>query len=86
MDEVEILVDDGSTDRTIEVARFTVSSILSVIVAIRGWHAHSATVFTTRSGHGADIVVNTDGDNQYPQAEIARLVRRHRGPGGYRHR
>ena len=24
--------------------------------------------------HGADIVVNTDGDNQYPQAQIAELV------------
>lgn len=76
VDELEILViDDGSTDRTVEVARE-----LGVTHVVR----HSRNMGLARSfrdgvdyalAHGADIVVNTDGDNQYPQARIPDLVR-----------
>lgn len=75
IDEIEILViDDGSTDRTVEVAiEHGVHHIIS----------HSGRMGLARSfrdgvdyamSHGADIVVNTDGDNQYPQARIGDLV------------
>ncbi|GAA1055647.1 glycosyl transferase [Agromyces luteolus] len=75
VDEVEILViDDGSTDRTVEVAKE-----LGVTHFVR----HARNMGLARSFadgvdyallHGADVVVNTDGDNQYPQARIADLV------------
>ncbi|AWE41944.1 MULTISPECIES: glycosyltransferase family 2 protein [unclassified Actinobaculum] len=75
VDELEILViDDGSTDRTIEVAQsFGVKHIVR--------HARNQGLARSfRDGvdyalaHGADIVVNTDGDNQYPQERIPDLV------------
>lgn len=75
IDEIEILiVDDGSTDRTVEVARE-----LGVTHFVR----HTRNMGLARSfrdgveyalAHGADIVVNTDGDNQYPQSRIGDLV------------
>ncbi|WP_263118986.1 glycosyltransferase family 2 protein [Cellulomonas sp. RIT-PI-Y] len=76
VDEIDILViDDGSTDRTVEVARE-----LGVTHFVR----HTRNMGLARSfrdgveyalAHGADIVVNTDGDNQYPQNRIPDLVR-----------
>ena len=73
VDELEILViDDGSTDRTVEVAKaHRGHAFRAPHTATWGSPARSATGSTTRSPHGADIVVNTDGDNQYPQARIA---------------
>ncbi len=75
IDEIHVLVvDDGSTDRTVEVAR-----ALGVQHVVR----HTSTMGLARSfrdgvdyalRHGADIVVNTDGDNQYPQERIGDLV------------
>ncbi|WP_331716237.1 glycosyltransferase family 2 protein [Occultella aeris] len=75
VDSVEILIiDDGSTDRTIEVAQEH-----GVVHFVR----HSRNMGLARSfrdgvdyalAHGADIVVNTDGDNQYPQERITDLV------------
>jgi glycosyltransferase involved in cell wall biosynthesis len=76
VDELEILViDDGSTDRTVEVAREH---------GVRHIVRHSRNRGLARSfrdgvdyalAHGADVVVNTDGDNQYPQDRIPDLVR-----------
>ena len=75
VDEIEILViDDGSSDRTIEVAREH-----GVIHFVH----HTRNMGLARSfrdgvdyalAHGADVVVNTDGDNQYPQDRIGDLV------------
>jgi glycosyltransferase involved in cell wall biosynthesis len=75
IDEIFILiVDDGSTDRTVEVARAH---------GVEHFVFHTRNMGLARSfrdgvdyalQHGADIVVNTDGDNQYPQARIADLV------------
>lgn len=75
IDEIIVLIiDDGSTDRTVEVAQsFGVTHFVR----------HARNRGLGRSFHdgvqralelGADIVVNTDGDNQYPQERIADLV------------
>lgn len=76
IDVVEIVViDDGSTDRTVEVA--LAHGVDHVV-------RHSRNMGLARSfrdgvdhalAGGADIVVNTDGDNQYPQERIPDLVR-----------
>lgn len=76
IDEVVVVViDDGSTDRTVEVAR---------AMGVTHFVRHASTRGLARSFQdgisyalelGADIVVNTDGDNQYPQGRIADLVR-----------
>lgn len=75
VDSLEVLIiDDGSTDKTIEVAK---SHGVKHFVLHRGNKGLAAGF---RDGvdyalrHGADIVVNTDGDNQYPQARIGDLV------------
>lgn len=76
IDEIEILViDDGCTDDTVAVARE-----LGVTHFVH--HARNQGLGRSfRDGVmrslelGADIVVNTDGDNQYPQERIADLVR-----------
>jgi glycosyltransferase involved in cell wall biosynthesis len=69
------IIDDGSTDDTIEVAKQ-----LGVHHIVR----HEQNMGLARSFRdgvmnalelGADIVVNTDGDNQYPQEMIPELVK-----------
>ncbi len=69
-----LVIDDGSTDRTVEVARE-----LGVNHVVRhNGNKGLAAVFQTGLDAclrlGADIIVNTDGDNQYPQAMIPDLV------------
>lgn len=68
------VVDDGSSDRTVEVARALGVHHIVELGSNRGL----ATAFTTglrhALDHGADIVVNTDGDNQYCGADIPKLV------------
>ena len=69
-----VVIDDGSTDETVAVARRH---------GVEHFVRHSQTQGLGRSFHdgvfyalemGADIVVNTDGDNQYPQEKIGDLV------------
>lgn len=75
VDSVEILIiDDGSRDRTLEVARAAgVEHILSN-------KRNMGLAKTFRRGLqkslelGADIVVNTDGDNQYYGGDIPKLI------------
>lgn len=75
IDEIEILIiDDGSADRTVEVARN-----LGISHIVRN-KKNMGLARTFRRGleaclrAGADIIVNTDGDNQYSGADINKLV------------
>jgi glycosyltransferase involved in cell wall biosynthesis len=75
IDIIEILIiDDGSTDRTVEIAKnIGVDHIIK----------HTNNLGLARSfqagldaclARGADIIVNTDGDNQYVGADIPKLL------------
>lgn len=75
VDKVEILIiDDGCTDRTVEVAReLGVEHIVS-FTGNRGLGHAFAAGFDRCLALGADIIVNTDGDNQYNGKDITKLV------------
>lgn len=75
IDEIEyLIINDGSSDKTVEVAL--------------NWGVHHVVSFTRNKGlakgfmagleaclsYGADIIVNTDADNQYCGEDIAKLV------------
>ena len=76
IDEIEyLIINDGSKDNTVEVAK--------------NWGVHYVVSFTRNKGlakgfmagieaclrYGADIIVNTDADNQYCGEDIEKLVR-----------
>lgn len=74
-DVVEYLVvDDGSTDRTVEVAReHGVHHVVS-FPQNRGLASAFQAGLEAAVKLGADVIVNTDADNQYRADSIARLV------------
>jgi len=76
VDKVEILViDDGSTDRTVEVAKeLEVDHVLSFNENKGLAHAFTAGLDASLK-LGADIIVNTDGDNQYNGEDVPKLVK-----------
>lgn len=75
IDVIETLVvDDGSTDNTAAIAdRLGVDHIVRHNCN-RGLAAAFTTGVNSAISLGADIIVNTDGDHQYPGGDIARLV------------
>jgi glycosyltransferase involved in cell wall biosynthesis len=71
---VVVVIDDGSTDKTVEIAKKH---------GVKDFVTHKTNMGLARSFRdgaeyalsiGADILVNTDGDNQHPQSKIADLV------------
>lgn len=70
-----LVIDDGSTDKTVQVAeKLGVHHVISL-----GSNCGLATAFKKGIDYavkqGADIVVNTDGDNQYYGDDISKLVK-----------
>ena len=75
VDEVEwLVIDDGSSDRTVEVARAGGVSHIVRLTNNKGLAAAFQAGLDACLKLGADIVVNTDADNQYKGADIPKLV------------
>lgn len=76
VDKVEILViDDGSTDRTSHVARECGVDHIIRFTKNQGLAKGFITGLQTSLRLGADIIVNTDADNQYYGADIPKLIK-----------
>jgi glycosyltransferase involved in cell wall biosynthesis len=69
-----LVIDDGSTDRTVEVARENGVDHIVRLPQNRGLAAAFMTGVKACLACGADIIVNTDADNQYCGADIAKLI------------
>ncbi len=75
VDTVELLViDDGSSDRTVQVARELGVEHIVRFRGNRGLAAAFAAGLDAALRLGADVIVNTDGDNQYAGASIPDLI------------
>ena len=75
VDEVEwLVIDDGSTDRTVEVARAHGVDHIVRLTNNKGLAAAFEAGLDASLKLGADIVVNTDADNQYDARDIPKLV------------
>jgi glycosyltransferase involved in cell wall biosynthesis len=74
-DRVEwLVIDDGSTDRTVEVAREHGVDHLVRLTANQGLAAAFQAGLDAALKLGADVIVNTDADGQYSASDIPRLV------------
>ena len=75
IDEIEFLViDDGSSDRTVAVARECGVEHVVRLTNNKGLAAGFQAGLDACLKLGADVVVNTDADNQYRGADVAKLV------------
>ena len=74
-EEVEwLIVDDGSTDRTIEVAREHGVDHIVRLTNNKGLASGFQAGLDAGLKLGADVIVNTDADNQYFGGDIPKLV------------
>ena len=75
IDEVEwLVIDDGSTDDTVEVARAHGVDHVVRLTNNKGLAAAFQAGLDACLKLGADVVVNTDADNQYYGGDIVKLV------------
>ena len=75
VDVIEILIiDDGSTDKTIEVAKALGVHHIVINKNNKGLARTFRTGLNECLKLGADIIVNTDGDNQYAGWDIPKLI------------
>ena len=74
-DEVEwLVIDDGSTDRTVDVAREHGVDHIVRLPNNKGLAAAFQAGLDASLKLDADVIVNTDGDNQYRGEDVAKLV------------
>ena len=73
--DVVLVCDDGSTDRTGEIAE-ELGAIVIRHERNKGYGASLSSLFTETLKLGADVAVTLDGDGQHDPAEIPRLVKR----------
>ncbi len=69
-----LVIDDGSTDRTVEVAREHGVDHIVRLTNHKGLAAAFQAGLDAGLKLGADVIVNTDADNQYEGADVPRLV------------
>jgi glycosyltransferase involved in cell wall biosynthesis len=69
-----LIIDDGSTDKTIEIAKKLKINHIVKHHGNKGLARAFASGIEECLKQGADIIVNTDGDNQYPQKDIGHLI------------
>src|SRR4051794_37842619 len=69
-----LIIDDGSTDRTIEVARASGVDHIVKLTNNKGLAAGFQAGLDACLKLGADVIVNTDADNQYSALDIPALV------------
>lgn len=75
IDEIEyLIINDGSKDRTVEVARNLGVHHIVDMMNNRGLAKGFMAGIQACLSLGADIIVNTDGDNQYSGYDIEKLV------------
>ncbi len=75
IDEIEILViDDGSSDNTVKIAKEHGAKVAQLHIH-KGLAKAFKTGLDTALEMGADIIVNTDADNQYCAKDIEKLVK-----------
>ncbi len=76
IDEIEyLIINDGSKDRTVEVARKWGVNYVVNFKRNKGLAHGFLAGIDACLRNGADIIVNTDADNQYVAADIEKLVR-----------
>jgi glycosyltransferase involved in cell wall biosynthesis len=74
-DAVEwLVIDDGSTDRTVDVARENGVDHIVRLTSNKGLANGFQAGLDAALKLGADVIVNTDADNQYYGPDIAKLV------------
>src|SRR3954469_7335016 len=74
-DTVEwLVIDDGSVDRTVEVARANGVDHIVRLTNNKGLAAGFQAGLDASLKLGADVIVNTDADNQYDARDIPKLV------------
>jgi len=69
-----LIIDDGSSDRTIEVARAGGVDHIVKLTNNKGLAAGFQAGLDAALKLGADVIVNTDADNQYDGRDIPKLV------------
>jgi glycosyltransferase involved in cell wall biosynthesis len=75
VDEIEwLVIDDGSTDRTIAVAREHGVEHIVRLTNNKGLAAGFQAGLDAALKLGADVIVNTDADNQYNGGDIGKLI------------
>ncbi|MBV8518642.1 MAG: glycosyltransferase family 2 protein [Acidobacteria bacterium] len=69
-----LVIDDGSSDKTVDAARKAGANHILQLKTHRGLSAAFVAGIDAALRLGADIIVNTDADNQYAASDLARLV------------